>query len=758
MKFLNTIIIVFILSNITLAQVANKMTLLSQWDADTFPLVFAGQYSDCWGITAPNGKEYAVIGSTPYIHFFDITNETNPVEVGTFAGGNVSLWREFKSYKDHVYAVADQGQEGLIIFDCKNAPNIVKTNQTTQFSARTHMPFIDEKNGRLYLAGTNTQNNGIIVLDLTEDPNNPKLLGSVALPGGYVHDLFVRDNIAYCSHGNNGLWAYDFTDAKNPVLLGNMTSYPESGYNHSTWMTEDNKYLIQCDETHNTSVKVVDIQDLSDIKVVDLFKSTLLAPNFTNSIGHNPYVRGDYSIISYYHDGVQVYDLKNPLDVKNVAWYDTEPDNTTYDGYDGLWGVYPFFESDKLVLSDLNNGLFIVKLTDIDLDSIHTTGLPDPVLNYSGNIKICQGDKLTLTIPAGAQFINWYKDGKMVQSEGTDFEISTPGTYKAVTWSHSNIKESASVDVSFSTLTSPSISTINGEAGLCPGESAELCSNTNTVNIKWTLDGNLLPLTQKCITAITGGVYKSISTDGLCERSSNELTLESYSAPIAAITPTAETLCPNEVANLNVTPNATSWQWFLNGNEIPGANQANYSTSAAGTYSVIIKNDFCTTESENAIIKLATPIIPSIAETMDTLKSTPASFYQWYLNGVLLQGATGQTYLAKESGTYFVETTDANGCISVSAPLGVFITNLTEPTQASINLFPNPAHNMITVSLNPEHKFTEWNIRTIDGKLLLSGTFSQNLQKDIALESLTPGIYVLECKSNESFYFKLIKE
>lgn len=740
------------------AQISKKMTLLSQWDADTFPLVFAGQYSDCWGITAPNGKEYAVIGSTPYIHFFDITDGTNPVEVGTFAGGNVSLWREFKSYKDHVYAVADQGQEGLIIFDCKNAPNIVKTKQTTEFSARTHMPFIDEKNGRLYLAGTSSQNNGLIVLDLTNDPDNPTLLGSVALPGGYVHDLYVKDNIAYCSHGNNGLWVYDFTDPKNPILLGNMTSYPESGYNHSTFMTEDGKYLIQCDETHNTSVKVVDIQDLSDIKVVELFKSTLLAPNFTNSIGHNPYVRGDYSIISYYHDGVQVYDIKNPLDVKNVAWYDTEPNNVNYDGYDGLWGVYPFFESDKLVLSDLNNGLFIVKLTEIDLDSIHTTGLPDPVLNYSGDIKICQGSTLTLSIPAGAQFINWYKDGKMVQSEGTEFEIKSPGVYKAVTWSHSNIKETAVVKVSYSTLANPVISSANGEMGICPGNEVTLCSNTSATSIKWYLDGNLLTGNQKCINAMAGGVYKQVATDGLCEKESNNFDLETYSAPPSEITPALVTLCPNETTELSVTTNASSWQWYLNGVEIPGANNSSYTASAAGTYNVVINNQFCTTESENSVITVATPVIPVIAESNDTLVATSASFYQWYLNGVLIPGATNQKYVAKSSGIYFVETTDINGCIAVSNQINVFLSKTSEPDINTISLFPNPAHNSVSIILNPQHKFKEWVIRNFEGKIVMAGNFSQQNIHEIGIEELVPGIYLLECKSIESYYLKLIKE
>lgn len=758
MKLLNILFFSILFSILANAQISKKMELLAHWDADTFPLVFAGQYSDCWGITAPNGKEYAVIGSTPYIHFFDITNDANPVEVAHFAGGTTSLWREFKSYKDHVYAVADQGQEGLIIFDCKNAPNIVKTKQTTEFSARTHMPFIDEKNGRLYLAGTNTQNGGLIVLDLTKDPDNPTLLSSVALPGGYVHDLHVKDNIAYCSHGNNGLWIYDFTDPANPVLLGNMTSYPESGYNHSTWLTKDDKYLIQCDETHNTSVKVVDIQNLNDIKVVDLFKSTLLAPTFTNSIGHNPYIRGDYSIISYYHDGVQVYDVSNPTNVKNVAWYDTEPNNINYDGYDGMWGVYPFFESDKIVCSDLNNGLFIVKLTDIDLDDIHTTGLPEPKLNHTGVVKICQGSSVTLSIPAGAQFINWYKDGEMIQSSGVDLIVDQPGNYKAVTWSHSNIKESEIVKVAFSNLNNPTLAAENGEVGFCPGESVKLCSNSSVNEAKWLLNGVEQMGNGNCFSANQGGTYQQIAIDGLCEKASNEVTISEYDAPSSTISPSVFTICPNESIELTVTTDANKWTWFLNGVEIPNNNQPTYNASTKGTYTVLIENEHCSTNSESAKVIEATPVKPEITADVDTLSSTSGSFYQWYLNGMPIPNADQQKYVATKSGNYFVEVTDINGCITVSDEVKIIVTLTSDAPKAEFYLYPNPTSYILNINFGTSDKFTTWTITSLSGTTLKSGTFKNVDQDTISLDDLNSGMYILICHGQESKYSKFIKK
>lgn len=758
MKFIYTLLLSILFANIGQAQISKNMELLAHWDADTFPFVFSGQYSDCWGITAPNGKEYAVIGSTPYIHFFDITDVNNLQEVAHFAGGTNSLWREFKSYKDHVYAVADQGQEGLLIFDCKNAPNIVKTKQTTKFSSRTHMPFIDEKNGRLYLTGTDTQNGGLIILDLTEDPDNPKLLASVALPGGYVHDIHVKDNIAYCSHGNNGLWVYDFTDPNNPILLGNMTSYPESGYNHSTWLTKDDKYLIQCDETHNTSVKTVDIQDLSDIKVVDLFKSTLLAPAHTNSIGHNPYVRGDYSLISYYHDGLQVYDVSNPLDVKNVAWYDTEPNNTTYDNYDGLWGVYPFFESDKLVLSDLNNGLFITKLTKIDLDSIHTTGLPDPTMNVAGDVKICQGESITLSIPSGAQFINWYKDGKMVQSSGNEYVASKAGIYKAVTWTHANIKESSIVKISFSTLKAPTIVADNAAIGVCVGDTLQICSDATSNNVIWTSDLVQIDQGKMCIDVLSGGNYKQIATDGMCVKASNELNIEQYASPNKVLTPDSGIICPQDSITLQADQTATTWQWYLDGNIIPGSTQSSFVAKIGGNYSVFIENPHCSILTNEAPIILSTLITPEISQSQDTLVSTKAFSYKWFLNGNIIVLGNSKNFIPNVSGTYTVITSDVNGCEAESNPYVFIKTSIADLNLNGFKISPNPVTNWLQLQLAVHTNFTSWSIINSNGLRVLNGNIANKDQININVIDLPAGFYILECKGDGSHYEKFIKQ
>ncbi|MBX2930248.1 MAG: choice-of-anchor B family protein [Saprospiraceae bacterium] len=346
------------------AQTSLNMILRGQWFDPTLPISSGLTYNDIWGYSTPDdGREYAIIGSLTKVHFIDITTPAAPVEVAAIAGGGSSLWRDMKTYSKYAYSVADQNPttEGLMVFSLSDLPNsVTKVLQTTAFFSRCHNIFIEEATGRLYAAGCNTQSGGLIVLDLVTDPANPTLLASVALPGGYVHDVFVRNNIAFCSHGFNGLYAYDLTNPGSPLTLGSLTGYPEAGYNHSSWMTGDGNRLVFCDETHGSSVKIADIQDLSDISVISLFKSALLAPLHTNSIAHNPFIKGDSVYVSYYHEGVQVFDISNPADVQRVAYYDTHLNHTNYGGYDGAWGLYPFLPSGNIIASDTKTGLYVL--------------------------------------------------------------------------------------------------------------------------------------------------------------------------------------------------------------------------------------------------------------------------------------------------------------------------------------------------------------------------------------------------------------
>ncbi len=179
------------------AQKSKDMQLLSNWDNNSYLASSGVVFNDCWGYVDPMGREYAIVGSTSFVHFFNITNPQSPVLVhidtpttATFT----SIWRDFKTYSHYAYAVADQGSEGLRVYDLATLPTSVTELAPVPVAGnfgRAHNIFVDTTNARLYVAGSNTRPDGLIVYSLA-NPAVPVLLASKSLPGGYCHSRRLR--------------------------------------------------------------------------------------------------------------------------------------------------------------------------------------------------------------------------------------------------------------------------------------------------------------------------------------------------------------------------------------------------------------------------------------------------------------------------------------------------------------------------------------------------------------------------------------
>ncbi|HFC00130.1 MAG TPA: choice-of-anchor B family protein, partial [Phaeodactylibacter sp.] len=380
-KYYFLISTLFFLSGATTAQVSLNMNLLDQWHPTGL------SYNDVWGYADAAGNEYAIVGSYSKIHFLQITNSNTLTLIDEFTPGSTSIWRDFKTYGNYAYAVTE-GTEGLLVYDLSDLPNSVTlSSQNTNEFTKAHNIYIDEANGKLYVVGSNTQNNGLIIYDVTTNP--PTHLASVALPaGGYVHDIYVRGDTAYCSHGYNGFYIWDVSTPSSPSFLASYTG--EAGYNHSSWVSPDGNTAYYAREVGvGLPMTILDLSDYNDLSVISNFKFPLLAPTYVDNVPHNPYLLGDYLISSYYEDGVQVFEVSDPTNVSRVAYYDTYPSNTQYNGYHGCWGVYPYLPSGKILASDGSNGLFLLELT---------INLPLPVEFSSFDVKIKkEGIQLTWT-------------------------------------------------------------------------------------------------------------------------------------------------------------------------------------------------------------------------------------------------------------------------------------------------------------------------------------------------------------------------
>jgi choice-of-anchor B domain-containing protein len=421
------------------AQDSLNMTRLSRWDDDALPVASPGglnlQYSGCWGI-AVNGHEYAFLGGALHVLIFDITNPSNPVLVGKFAGTTNTIWREFKSYKNRVYEVTDGTDEGMMIFDMSQAPDtIIRSYWSNELFASSHSITLDTASGHIYLNGTNVVSNGSLVLDVSQDPDKPTIVAAVPLEGGYIHDSYVRNDTLYASSGNSGFYVYNFKNPQAPVTLASCST---GGYNHLGWLNTAGTYAYYTEEIpQGRPIQIVDLQKLAvsgEIEPVGSFLDNL-TPNSGNlAVPHNIYIKDNLLFDSQYEDGLLVYDISVPLAPVLVAHYDTHPENTIYNGYYGCWGNYPWLPSGTIIAGDMQNGLQILKITT-------PTSVKQPV-TQNAVILSPNPAQQTLNIKTELDASSWtyrmlsatgvlVKSGTVAQQNNTNITLSglAPGMY-----------------------------------------------------------------------------------------------------------------------------------------------------------------------------------------------------------------------------------------------------------------------------------------------------------------------------------------
>jgi len=350
------------------------------------------EVNDVWGWTDPTtNKEYALVGRNNGTSFVDVTNPSRPVYLGNLpltTGARAAIWRDIKTYQNYAYVVADgAGNHGMQVFDLTQlrevragAPRTFQPVMTYTHIASAHNIVINEQSGFAYAVGANgggeTCGGGLHMIDI-RTPTQPSFAGCFADTAtgqrhtGYSHDaqcvMYHGPDQRYNGHeiclgsNENAISIADVTDKSHPVAISNAT-YPNASYTHQGWLTEDQRYFYLDDELDELSGKVPGtrtlIWDLSDLR------DPVLAGEYNSgikSIDHNLYVRGNYLYEANYTSGLRVLDITDRVHPREVGFLDTqsaEPDAITFAG---AWSNYPFFRSGTVLVSSIEDGLFVVR-------------------------------------------------------------------------------------------------------------------------------------------------------------------------------------------------------------------------------------------------------------------------------------------------------------------------------------------------------------------------------------------------------------
>lgn len=342
----------------------------------------ASNYSEIWGWTdSSTSKEYAIIGTPGGTSIVNVT--TAPLIEVSFLKGPPSSYNyhEFRTYKNYLYIGAEgtdlSKNAGIQIVDLSSLPDSASfkkvfvwkdtnaTNGTIRDYYRAHTVSIDKH--FLYVNGGDF--GGTRIMDIS-DPLNPGQAGSYGKGSTpYVHDAYIRNDTLYAAAiGVGRLDIVDFTTKGHYThnttskVISKTTTVPE-GRTHQVWLSEDGRYAFVATEAAGTAftynLHIYDITQKSNPVQIATWTS-----DPAKSI-HNVFVKGNYLYIAYYTDGFRVLDISNPTTPIEVAFYQTYNGTSSNPPiFAGAWGVYPYFPSGKVAVSDMNTGLYVFNVDE----------------------------------------------------------------------------------------------------------------------------------------------------------------------------------------------------------------------------------------------------------------------------------------------------------------------------------------------------------------------------------------------------------
>ena len=355
--------------------------------------------SDLWPWTGKDGRDYALVGTwggDGYAYVFDITNLATPVITDSIRVDARTI-NDVTVSPDGRYGVlsregASNRVNGVVILDLANPahPKIASTFDE-RLTGGVHNMFATTD----YLFAI-SNGDKYVIIDV-RDIYKPKYTSEYDHPNSRVHDVWVRDGIAYSSEWGTGVVAVDVGNGKwgrtieKPVLIA---TYPTtSGATHEIYpyvqKSTGKVYLFLGDEIMSRQGRVWEgtpyFQDLFGDKpkrggvaqtsagythIVDFTDPkhpVNIAKYHQEEFGsHDIIVENDVMYQAYYDGGLRVVDVSGEL-VGNLA--DQRREIAVFKGFDpngytanASFAMNAMPWKGHILFTDFNSGLWVAKL------------------------------------------------------------------------------------------------------------------------------------------------------------------------------------------------------------------------------------------------------------------------------------------------------------------------------------------------------------------------------------------------------------
>jgi hypothetical protein len=209
---------------------------------------------------------------------------------------------------------------------------------------------------------------------------------------------------------------------------------------------------------------------MNNLSEIDI--ATSQNPN-SGVIPHNTHVYNDFIVTSYYRDGVTIHDATYPYNTVLTAYYDCSP-QFSGDGFNGAWGAYPYFGSEIIAVTDIENGLFL-----FDTPYTKACYLEGTVTDMSGNH----------IVTANVELLNSIMDEDVDLSGFYATGTPNAGTYQAIYSAPGYLPDTLSVTLSNGVL-------VVQDVQLASMQTVDLSGNvvTDVMSLPTTIEGATVQL------------------------------------------------------------------------------------------------------------------------------------------------------------------------------------------------------------------------------------------------------------------------
>lgn len=322
---------------------SSNVTLVGAWNGRS-------KYGDCWGYTDTSGHEYALICARDEgVSIIDIETAP-PVEVGFIP--SISPGADAKDVKIYQnYAIVVKEYEPIQLVDISDVTLPVTVgNINPPGGSGAHNCMVD--GDYLYFVG----DHGVGGVEIYDISNPAAPVRESGFAPFYYHDVDVRnDTLMGAGIYGNGV---DIVDVSNKALASSVSIFNYAGSGaHNVEYLGDRDYVAVGDEIGSSGnhIRIFDIADVFNVvKVADIIVDPL-------AVVHNCYELDSILYIAHYTEGLQIFDVTTPGSPAPLGYFDSYP-QTGY-GYNGCWNVYPYFASGKIIISDMQTGLYVLEYT-----------------------------------------------------------------------------------------------------------------------------------------------------------------------------------------------------------------------------------------------------------------------------------------------------------------------------------------------------------------------------------------------------------